>query len=255
MVAVSMVKPEGGKVSCETPEGTMINITINLDTTKTVQAVKKDGQDNTPTNETHSREPLVAGVCFICLGCFNVMMGVVIAFVHPNLDIYDSGAHLCVGFTFIVSGMLNIVAYKKPKAFWVVITFISLLSCLVVTIAGLVFVHRDLTSIWRRNDMTPLCDEVHQIHPYPRIDSVKIYNRNEAELNLERCKSGFQQYQNLLYGVVVMSSIIIACGLSIIIIALNYSLQMISSSCNCEKAEEDEDDPLLLPNPTQDIVI
>lgn len=55
-------KTEGGKVSCETPEGTMTNISINLDTIKTVQAVKKHGQDNTSTNETHSREPLVAGV-------------------------------------------------------------------------------------------------------------------------------------------------------------------------------------------------
>ncbi|KAM5141279.1 uncharacterized protein ACMZJ9_015002 [Mantella aurantiaca] len=263
MVEISMMKTQGEMISCEANKETVISININqrscldnlLDIIKSVRTVKKDGKDNTTTKLTHSREPLLEGVLFIILGCFNVMLGVIIAVVQPDLDINDFSAHFWVGFPFIVSGVLNIVAYKNPKTFWVVVLFISLLVCLAVTIAGLVFVHRDVTNIWWRNDMAPLCDEVRRSHPYYREGSLEYYNDHDAGWKLERCKSGFRKYQDLLFGLVVMSSIIIACGLSICIITLHHNMKIIFSSCKCEKAEREKVDPLLSPNPTQDIII
>ncbi|KAM5140989.1 transmembrane protein 176B-like isoform 2-T3 [Mantella aurantiaca] len=273
MVAVSTVKTEEGKVSCETPDGTVINININqrscmdsiVDAIKNVRMVKKDGQYNQPAKEPVSGVHLGAGVhigagvSFMSLGFISVMLAIIIDVVRPDLYIRYSGTHYWVGFPCLVAGVLNVVTYKYPKAFWVVISYISLLGCLAVSIAGAVFAGNDLNAnSWRWRDMQYLCDSLRRNqYDYgygyrtaaPRYDS---YNR---DYDLERCKNGFQDYQKLLQGLVIMSLLMMIWGICVSALSLIYRTKVFFSACKCEKVEEDKDDDLLSANPVQDIII
>ncbi|KAM5140995.1 transmembrane protein 176B-like isoform 2-T2 [Mantella aurantiaca] len=264
MVAVSTVKTEDGKVSCETPEGTVINININqrscmdslLDAIKNARMVKKYGQYNQPTRESPSGVHLGVGVSLMSLGFISVMLAIIIDVVRPDLNIRYSGTHYWVGFPCLVAGVLNVVAYKYPKAFWAVISFVSLLVCLAVSIAGIVFVANDM---WMRN-MEYLCDSLVQRQtPYYKQSS--YYNQTtppiyyDRNYDLERCKSGFQDYQNLLFGLVIMSLLMMIWGTCVSIITLLYRLNVFFSAFRCERVEEEKDDGLLSPNPAEDIII
>ncbi|XP_040176913.1 transmembrane protein 176B-like [Rana temporaria] len=264
MVAVSTVKMADGKVSCETPKGTVINININqrscmdclLDAIKNVRLVKKDGQCNQPAREPASGVYLGVGVSFMTLGFVSVMLAIVFAAVRPQLELNYVGTHFWVGFPFLVAGALNVLAYKYPNALWMVLSFIFLLGCLAVSIAGLVFAAIDIQSFsWR--SMADLCDDLRRKqNRYYYATTPPYYRDNsyDTDWNLQRCKNGFQEYKNLLLGLVIMSLLMMIWGICVSTITLIYRLKMFFRACKCEKVEEN-DDPLLSPNLTPDIII
>lgn len=267
MVAVSTVKMGDEKVSCETPEGTVINININqrscmdglLDAIKSVRLVKKDGPCVQPAREPASGVYLGVGVSFITFGFISVMLAIILAVIRPELVLTYSGTHFWVGFPFLVAGALNVLAYKYPNALWMVLSFISLLACLAVSITGIVFAANDISSFSWRNNMADVCDNLRRKQnryyyattpPYYRDNSYDY----DADWNLQRCKIGFQEYKNLLLGLVIMSLLMMIWGICVSAITLIYRLKVFFKACKCEKVEEN-DDPLLSPNPTQDIII
>ncbi|XP_040176906.1 uncharacterized protein LOC120909249 [Rana temporaria] len=267
MVAVSTVKMEDGKVSCETPEGTVINFNINqrscmdglLDIIKNVRLVKKDGQYNQPAREPASGVYLGVGVSFMTLGFVSVMLAIIFDVVRPELGLFYGGTHFWVGFPFLVAGALNVLAYKYPNALWMVLSFISVLGCLAVSITGLVFAANDISSFSWRHNMEELCDQLRQKQNRYYYGTAPPYYRDnsydyDSDWNLRSCKSGFRQYKNLMLGLVIMSLLMMIWGICVSAITLIYRLKVFFRACKCEKVEEN-DDPLLSPNPTQDIII
>ncbi|XP_077309988.1 transmembrane protein 176B-like [Lithobates pipiens] len=255
MVAVSTIKMADGKVFCETPEGTVINININqrscmdglLDAIKKVRLVKKDGQCNQPAGIY-----LGIGVSFMTFGFISVMLAISLAVIRPELDLAYVGTHFWVGFPFLVAGALNVLAYKYPSALWIFLAFISLFGCLAVSIAGLVFAAIDIGSFsWR--SMADLCDNVLKQNNYYYITAPPVDDYGTYWI-LQRCKSEFQEYENLLLGLVIMSLLMMIWGICVSVITLIYRLNVFFKACKCELIEEN-DDPLLSPNLTQDIII
>ncbi|KAM9327306.1 transmembrane protein 176B-like [Gastrophryne carolinensis] len=274
MGAISTVKTENGKVSCDTSEGTVINININqrsaldcmLDTIKTFRKSKKDGGDKKPTRETSSAIPLGIGVSLISVGFLSVALAVIIAVVRPSLEMFYSGTHFWVGFPFIVSGVLNIVAYRYPKPFWVVVAFISLVNCLCVSITGVVFAVNDINRFRWMNDMASRCDALYKSgrnsdRYYFRTEPPRYYESyNSYTYELNKCKAAMTQYQNMLLGVLIMSLLMMIWGICASAITLGYRLKVVFTACTaCEIPEEEDkvekDEPLLSPNPANEVFI
>ncbi|XP_063814503.1 uncharacterized protein LOC135054941 [Pseudophryne corroboree] len=122
MVPVSTINTGNGEVSCETPDGTVINININqrsaLDSLRALRIKAKSHTGTKPTRGTAHGASLWLGATLISLGCVCVMLAVILCVVQPYLFIFYTGTHFWVGFPLIVSGVLSVVSYTYPKACW-----------------------------------------------------------------------------------------------------------------------------------------
>ncbi|CAI9548066.1 unnamed protein product [Staurois parvus] len=261
MVAINTVKIEDGTVSCETPEGTVKNININqrpcmesrLDAIKNVRIVRKDEQCNQPARTSPSGVYLGGGVSLMSLGVFSLMLHIIFIAIPVDLNISYAGIHFWVGFPFFVAGVMHVVAYKYPDALLRLISLISLLACMAVSIAGMVFVVTEVSS--GGNNMEYLCDNLgqRQNRDYNQTTPLRYYNRYyDRDYDLKRCKRGFQQYRNMRFAMVVMSLVMMIWGLCASTITLGYRLMVIFRA---HRRKKEKADPLLSPNPTQDIII
>ncbi|XP_068111730.1 transmembrane protein 176B-like [Hyperolius riggenbachi] len=276
MVAVSTVNTDGGKISCETPEGTVINININqrsfldcmLDAIKTVKVEKKANGERKPARQTGSGIVLGVGASFITLGCICVALSTILAVIFPNLKIARAGVHFWLGFPFMACGLLNVVNYKYPGALWGTFSFISLMGSLAVSITGMSFSVDDINSFGWRNDLVPMCKNVLEgMIQYPSYDDQYYYgNRTEPPRyyptpsiwRLQACEQGFEDYQKFLYGIVILSILITIWGVCLSAVTLGYRLKEMVYACKCQVAEgenEDTDEPMLLPNPVGDVFV
>lgn len=266
MSAASTVNTEDGKVICKTPEGKVIDININkqscldglLESIKIFGVVKNIGDDKKPDRQTGSAVLLGAGASFISLGCFVVVLAVIFAVAKPNLYFWTYGTFFWVGFPFIGCGVLNVVAYRYPKAFWEVLAFISMLVSLAVSIAATFLISND--NGWTIN-LVHLCENVSQSrypHYYDQFfygNAPRYYQLSEWEM--ESCKRGFHQAQNLLFGLDVMSLLMMIWGLCLSSIILGYRLEVVLAACKCENMirREDRNESSLIPSPTEEISI
>ncbi|XP_068111736.1 transmembrane protein 176B-like [Hyperolius riggenbachi] len=279
MVALSTVNTEGGKISCETPEGTVINININqrsfldcmLDAIKTVKVVKKANGESKPARQTGSGIALGVGASFITLGCICVTLSTILAVTFPSLTIAYAGVHFWLGFPFMACGLLNVVTYKYPSALWGTFSFVSLMGSLAVSITGMVFSADDISNFGWRNDLVPKCksvlESVNQYRNYDRYDRYYYgyrttepprYYPTSTNWNLQDCERGFEQYQKFLYGIVILSLLITIWGVCLSAVTLGYRLKEMVYACKCQKAEgenEDKDEPMLPPNPVGDVFV
>ncbi|XP_063814502.1 transmembrane protein 176A-like [Pseudophryne corroboree] len=263
MVPVSTINTENGKVSCETPDGTVINININqrsaldclLDTIRALRIKAKSPTQTKPTRGTAHGTSLWLGATLISLGCVCVMLAVILCVVQPSLAIYFTGAHFWVGFPLIVSGALSVVSYRYPKACWEVIAFIGLLASLGVSIAGLVISVDDAG--YHYDVMNSVCDNLRNgRNGYGGYDYRATRPPRDYEYNwdLDRCKQGQRQLQSLLTGLGVMTLLLMIWGICISVIGLGCRLKTLCSGCTCEKPAEEKDDPLLSADPTGEIL-
>ncbi|XP_075034299.1 transmembrane protein 176B-like [Mixophyes fleayi] len=260
MKPLSTIMTEKGNVSCETPEGTVINININqrsvldclLDTIRTLMTLKKSATDTKPTSGAAPGARLGLGVCLITLGCISVMLAVIICVVQPSMAMYYAGTHFWVGFPFIVSGALNVVSYRYPKACWGVLAFLGLLASLGVSIGGIVATSDDLNRYWW-NDLVSVCDKLRNgpdnYSPYGYRVTSPPRDYYGSDWDLTRCKTTLQQYQNLMYGLAIMSILMMIWGLCISIIGLGCRLKALCCGCTSETPVEEKDEPLISPNP------
>ncbi|XP_075071545.1 transmembrane protein 176B-like [Mixophyes fleayi] len=260
MIPVSTIKSDNGNVFCETPDGTVINININqrsvldglLDIIRTHRTMKKSATDTKPTSGTAAGARLGLGVSLISLGCINVMLAVILCVARPEIFIVNTGTHFWVGFPLIVSGALNIVACRYPKACWEGLAFISLLLSLGISIGGMVHAINDINLLSWNNMFNNICEDLRQrkdpyYYGYGMTRPPSDYYSSDWEFS--RCKMGFQQYEKLLFGLVIMTLLMMIWGLCISIISLGCRLKALCCGCTCEKPVEEEDDPLLLPIP------
>ncbi|XP_068114393.1 transmembrane protein 176B-like [Hyperolius riggenbachi] len=274
MVAISTVNSEGGKISCETPEGTVINININqrsfldcmLDAIKTVKVQNKASAESKPARQTGSGIALGVGASFITLGCICVTLSTILAVTSPNLKIAYAGVHFWVGFPFMACGLLNFVTYKYPSALWGTFSFISLMVSLAVSITGMVFSVDDINSFRWSNNLVPKCKNVLEsmkpnydryYYGY-RTTQPPRYYPDSTNWSLWECERGFEQYKTFLYGIVILSLLITIWGVCLSSVTLGYRLKEMVYACKCQKAEgenEDTDEPMLPPNPVGDVFV
>ncbi|XP_063814505.1 uncharacterized protein LOC135054943 [Pseudophryne corroboree] len=262
MVPVSTINTENGKVSCETPDGTVINININqrsaldclLDTIRALRIKAKSPTQTKPTRGTAHGTSLWLGATLISLGCVCVMLAGILSVAQPSLTIFYSGTHFWVGFTLIVSGALSVVSYRYPKVFWDVIAFISHSASLGVSITGMVIAAGDNGRLWF-DDMGSVCDNLRygrNSYDYRATRPPRDYYG--PEYTLERCKMGLQQRQGLLHSLVIMTLLLMTWGICVSVIGLGCRLKALCSGCTCEKLVEEKDDPLLSADPTGEIL-
>ncbi|XP_068111733.1 transmembrane protein 176B-like isoform X2 [Hyperolius riggenbachi] len=248
MVAISTVNSEGGKISCDTPKGTVINININqrsfldcmLDATKIPSEIlgklnarevfkvqKKASAESKPARQTGSGIALGVGASFITLGCICVTLSTILEVASPELIIAYARVHFWVGLPFMACGLLNVVTYKYPSALWGTFSFISLMVSLAVSITGMVFSVGDINSFRWRNDLVPMCKRVlESMNPnYDgyyygyRTTQPPRYYPDSTNWSLRDCERGFEQYQV------------------------------------AEGENEDTDEPMLPPNPVGDVFV
>ncbi|XP_071986832.1 transmembrane protein 176B [Engystomops pustulosus] len=258
---VNTVKSENGKVSCETAEGTVVHININqrsvldclLDTLRFFQDVKKSGGNTSPSPSSSSARNLGFGAAYMSLGFFSAMLAVLINVVQVGMIICYSSLHFWVGFPFLVSGALHLVAYKYPKTFWKVLVFISVLLNLSVSIAGIVLTADDLQWYdWNHDNQ--ICDKLR----YGRNDyygptrSSGFYY--ESDYDLTSCRDQIQRYQSLKTGLKIVTLLIVVWGLCLSILSLGFGVKSCCSSCKIEKNDK-EDDALIKPELCDDIII
>ncbi|XP_075034297.1 transmembrane protein 176B-like [Mixophyes fleayi] len=263
MKPVSTIKTDNGNASCETPEGTVINININqrsaldglLDTIRTVRTTKKSATDTQPSSGTTAGERLGLGVSLISLGCISVMLAVILCVVQPSLTIFYYGTYFWIGFPFIVSGALNVVSYRYPIACWKILAFIGLLVSFGVSIAGMVLTVSDIRYFWW-DDISSICDKLrygtNDYYGYRVTRPPRDYY--DSDWDMSRCKNGLQSYQKLVYGLIIMSLVMMICGLCISIIGLGCRLKVFCCGRIFEKPVEEKDEPLVSPNPAGQIL-
>ncbi|CAJ0953940.1 unnamed protein product [Ranitomeya imitator] len=153
---INTVKTENGKVSCETAEGTVVHININqrssldclLDTFRFFRDMRISGEKTMPSSTPACAAPLGFGVAYFSLGVVSVMLAIIFCVVPIDFGIFYSGAHFWVGFSFIVSGILNLVAYKFPKKFWMTAALISIVVNFSVSIGGMVVAVNDAQRLY-----------------------------------------------------------------------------------------------------------
>ncbi|XP_073445926.1 uncharacterized protein [Dendrobates tinctorius] len=266
-MSISTVKSENGNVSCETPDGTVVHININqrstldccLDAFRFVYDMKKmqkSGQKAEPSHTSGSAAPLGFGAAYITLGLVSVMLAIIIAIVQPSSVIFYTGTNFWVGFPFIVSGILNLVAYKFPKACWVALVSLSLLMNFSVSIAGMVMAVRDIQYYgWDRVDVGVCENLLKKSDGYYRSTMPpRNYYGYDTDYNLRRCKTGLQQCQILLDSLKIMTLLLMIGGLCLTILCLGLRVKSCCSSCKLEKTEE-KDDSLMKPDLHDGIII
>ncbi|XP_073540683.1 uncharacterized protein [Phyllobates terribilis] len=266
-MSISTVKNENGNVSCETPEGTVVHININqrsafdccLDTFRFVYDMKKMQkieQMAKPSLTSGSAAPLGFGAAYISLGLVSVMLAVIIAIVQPSSIIFYTGVHFWVGFPFIVSGILNLVAYKFPKTCWMALVALSLLMNLSVSIAGMVIAVNDIQFFGWSGVNEQVCDNLlNRSNDYYRgTTPPRYYYGYSSDYDLRSCRDGLQQYKTLLTSMKIMTLLMMIWGLCLTIFCLGLRVKSCCSSCKLEKTEE-KDDSLIKPDLCDDIII
>ncbi|XP_073444364.1 uncharacterized protein [Dendrobates tinctorius] len=261
---ISTVKTENGKVSCETAEGTVVHININqrssldclLDTFRFFRDMRKSGEKTKPSSTPASAAHLGFGVAYISLGVVSVMLAIIVCLAQIDYGIFYSGAHFWVGFPFIVSGILNLVAYKFPKTFWKTVAFISIVVNLGVSIGGMVVAVSDIPRLnWYRNEQ--VCDNLLKAsndYYYRTTQPPRYYNRYESyNYDLRTCKDAFQNLKLLQSCLVYMSLLIMIWGHCLAILYIGCRVKSCCSSCKVERVEKY--DELLKPDPSDDIII
>ncbi|KAM3913310.1 uncharacterized protein RB166_018628 [Leptodactylus fuscus] len=200
-MSIITVRNEDGKMSCKTPEGTVVHINIiqpsALDCLQNTFCIsqdnKKSGQRTSASTESGSAG---FGAAYLSLGLVTILLGVIISLLQPEFYIYASGLHFWVGSTFLVSGALNLVASKSPKIWWIVLAFISLLISFAVSVVGVVITANDFENLDRFVD-EQICDKVRNGGGY-------YYTATEAprydygiDTVLSICKDAIQNYKTL----------------------------------------------------------
>ncbi|KAG9492336.1 hypothetical protein GDO78_000706 [Eleutherodactylus coqui] len=259
---ISTVKTENGKVSYETPEGTVVHININqrsafdclLDTFRFLWDLKKS-QKTKPARMIGSPANLGFGVAYVSLGLVSVMLAILLCIVQPSLSIFHQGMHFWVGFPFIVSGILNLVAYKFPKACWMALAFVSLVVNVGVSIGGLVITVCDLyQSGWYSAYNEDICTELRNQRNYYGTAAPPRYYYNDLDYNMRQCKEGLQKYQYLIRGLTIMSLLLLIWGLCLAILSVGSRVKSFCCSCKGEITEE-KADALITSNLSDDIII
>ncbi|XP_069608778.1 uncharacterized protein [Ranitomeya imitator] len=264
---INTVKTENGKVSCETAEGTVVHININqrssldclLDTFRFFRnmRISASGEKTMPSSTPASAAPLGFGVAYFSLGVVSVMLAIIFCVVRIDYAIFYSGAHFWVGFPFIVSGILNLVAYKFPKTFWKTVAFISIVVNLGVSIGGMVVAVGDIQRLyWFGNER--VCDNLLKVstddYYYRATPPPRYYNGyNSYNYDLSTCKDTFQRFKLLQSCLIYMSLLIMIWGHCLAILYMACKVKSCCRSCKLEKVEKD--DELLKPDPSDDIII
>ncbi|XP_077107251.1 uncharacterized protein LOC143764970 isoform X2 [Ranitomeya variabilis] len=266
---INTVKTENGKVSCETAEGTVVHININqrssldclLDAFRFFRNMRISGEKTNPSSSNPSSTPASAaplgfGAAYISLGVVSVMLAIIFCVVRIGFAIFYSGAHFWVGFPFIVSGILNLVAYKFPKKFWKTVAFISILVNFGVSIGGMVVAVGDIQRLhWFGNER--VCDNLLKgstDYYYRATQPPRYYDGyNSYNYDLSTCKDTFQRFKLLQSCLIYMSLLIMIWGHCLAILYMACKVKSCWRSCKLEMVEKD--DELLKPDPSDDIII
>ncbi|XP_069837193.1 transmembrane protein 176B-like [Dendropsophus ebraccatus] len=266
MTATSTVKTKDGNVSCETPEGTAVHININqrsafdclLDTFKVLQDMKKSGPKIEPSRLSGPGSHLGFGVAYIPLGLIFVILAIIINVVHPDWKVFYSGVYFWVGFPFLVSGALNLLAFKHPNKILMAFAFISLVVNFGVSIAGVVISSNDVDSLkWRSFDGDNICTSIGKSQRnYWDSTRAPIYQNNyEYDYNLDRCKDGFRRFENLQTGFIILNLLLMIWALCLSILSVGCRLRSCFRSCTLPRIEEEDTTPLIKPVLADNIII
>ncbi|KAM3913189.1 uncharacterized protein RB166_018501 [Leptodactylus fuscus] len=257
-MSVSTVKTENGNVSCETPDGTVVHININqrssldclLDTFRFFRDLKKNGEKTAkPSRMSGPAAQLGFGASFASLGLVFVMLAIITSVVQPSLTIFYCGLHYWVGLPFLVSGALNLAAYKFTKKCWMVLSFISLFVSLGVSIAGIILTSSDMNHYyWIVNER--ICDNLRDNGGY-YYGGQPTRNYYGYDYELSNCREAIQKYKSLVIGLLFMTLLLSIWGLLLSIFNVGFRL---NSYCQAKKTEVDEE-CLLKPDPSDDIII
>ncbi|KAG9492353.1 hypothetical protein GDO78_000714 [Eleutherodactylus coqui] len=194
-------------------------------------------------------------VAYLSLGLVSVMLAIIVCIVQPSLSIFYVGVHFWVGFPFIVSGILNLVAYKFPKACWMALAFISLVVNFGVSIGGLVITAGDIDRLrWYNEYDEDICTKLRNQRNYYGTAAPPRYYYNDYDHNLSRCKEGLQKYQYLLHGLTIMSLLLLIWGLCLAILSMGSRVKSFCCSCKGEITEE-KADALITSNLSGDVII
>ncbi|XP_063814507.1 uncharacterized protein LOC135054944 isoform X2 [Pseudophryne corroboree] len=228
MVSNTVVK-NNVKVSCEIPERKVININISqhsflVDLIETIRTRREPCNASTSASVTPPVAPVAFATFQFTFGCICTMLAINVLTIQLPLTIYYSNTLFWVGIPFILSGTLDVVAYRWPRTFWVALSFISHLLTFSATIPGIVFIDksmRDLPGIYK-------CD-------------LQDYDTN---VKWEECQNEFRQYQAILSGLMVMLKCLVFFGLITSIISISHGLIRCYNSCSYKELPEEKVDSL-----------
>ncbi|XP_077107254.1 uncharacterized protein LOC143764972 isoform X2 [Ranitomeya variabilis] len=241
---INTVKTENGKVSCETAERTVVHININqrspldclLDTFRFFRDMRFSGEKTKPSSTPAFAAPLGFGAAYISLGVVSVMLAIIFCVVRIEFAIFYSGAHFWVGFPFIVSGILNLVAYKFPKKFWMTAALISIVVNFGVSIGGMVVAVTDIQRLyWFGNEQ--VCDNLLEASTkyYNRTPPPRYYNGYASyNYDLSTCKDTIHRSNLLQSCLIYMSLLIMILGVCLAILYMACRAKSCCRSCKLE---------------------
>ncbi|XP_053548362.1 uncharacterized protein LOC128640066 [Bombina bombina] len=242
----NIVKVPEGKVSCETSEGSVINIHVNqrsfldalFDGIRSLRIIKVQ---KSTSKSTHGAQRGL-GASQITLGCICVMLAIIIC-IGPELRIYWSGTLFWVGFPFIISGALSVVADQRRTFTVNLLSGLSHTVSIGVAVAGLVILAVDLQNLpWFRS-WENYCDTSEQNFQW----DYRTTARPISDYRLQQCKRVLNIFMRFFGGVQIMILLLIIWGLCISLFSLGFRLKTCCCelSSNTETLMEDDDEPLM----------
>ncbi|CAN2390508.1 hypothetical protein PRIEUP_LOCUS545, partial [Pristimantis euphronides] len=150
------------------------------------------------------------------------MLAIIIDVVRPHMTIFYNQIHWWVGFPFLVSGILNVVAYKFPKKCWLVPALISLLVNFGVSVAGMGLTVYDIQHLFGIGPDEEICSNLRRAR-YAVTTEFPRYNDNYYYL--ERCKTEFRRYKALQQCLPILTLLIIIWGLCLAILSVGFGVK------------------------------
>ncbi|XP_029430698.1 transmembrane protein 176B-like isoform X2 [Rhinatrema bivittatum] len=254
----SLVRVNDSEVATDARDRTVINITINQGSSLAylMESVKSLGksigplgsqvkpgnvalekEQKRPGNVALKGEQKMLGAAQMVLGLVFFAFGIVFC-TGPSYDLFWSGALFWTGTPFILSGAVSILSERRAARCWLLLAPWMNLVSFAVSIAGIVFIARDLGR-WRSNGEFWYKETCEARRPSRRMyDPTPRYNYgDDDEWRLSNCKQRLRELNNLAVGVDVILIIMMALVLCITFFSVVYGWKTLC--CNNSSQQSD----------------
>ncbi|XP_053548356.1 uncharacterized protein LOC128640063 [Bombina bombina] len=255
-MSTNIVKDPEGNVSYETSDGTVVNIHINqrsfLDALfDAIRTLRKSIKGQKPTSQSTHGAQRGLGASQITLGCICVSIAIILCF-GPDLQIHIKGMLFWVGFPFIISGALSVLADHRRIFVVNLFSGISHIVSIGVAVAGLVILASDFKRFpWYRSSQN-FCDSSEGYYGWRYETSARPY----LQYRKKECEKVFNAFMRFFGGGQILILLLVIWGLCISLFSLGFRLKIFccKHTSNTETVKENDESLMKSPHKEPEMI-